>query len=186
MERILYGYVKITLLGNLLVNGWFAQWIAAIAESHVRFKIYLSVVRNGLDVYFQFSGYSDIAIGFALLLGYRVIENFNWPYLQPNISRFWQSWHISLSRWCRDYVYAVVLSSSRSPALAALSTMLVIGLWHAISLNYFFWGLYHAFGIIAWQRFQKLKGGSRLSTQCATAAAVPRPKRADDRAFCVA
>ena len=71
----------------------------------------------------------NASAGFARLLGYRVMENFNWPYLQPNISAFWRSWHISLSRWCRDYVYSVVVAQTRSPALGAMATMIAIGLW---------------------------------------------------------
>jgi alginate O-acetyltransferase complex protein AlgI len=85
------------------------------------------------------------------------MENFNWPYLKSNIQEFWRSWHVSLTSWVRDYVYMVIVSISRSPVLAAIGGMLVIGLWHEASLRYIVWGLYHAGGIVVWQRFQKVK-----------------------------
>jgi D-alanyl-lipoteichoic acid acyltransferase DltB (MBOAT superfamily) len=151
-ERILYGYAKIVVLSNFLVEGVMGDYIASLSDQDGRWVLYLQIVQNGLNLFLQFSGYSDIAIGFARLLGYRVQENFNWPYLQPNISAFWRSWHMSLSRWCRDYIYSVVVANTRSPALGAIATMVAIGLWHEISLRFLLWGAYHAVGIIVWQR----------------------------------
>lgn len=157
LERVLYGYVKITVLGNFLVTSQFRAWIDTLQPGHPALGGYLHIVRFGLNAYLQFAGFSDVAIGFALLLGYRVIENFNWPYLQKNISAFWRSWHISLTSWCRDYVYGSVFAVSRSPALGAVATLVVIGLWHEISLRYLLWGLFHGSGLIVWQRFQSMK-----------------------------
>ena len=151
-ERILYGYAKIVILSNFLTQGVFGDYIASFPDRDAPVVIYLEIVQNGLNLYFQFSGYSDIAIGFARLLGFRVMENFNWPYLQPNISAFWRSWHMSLSRWCRDYVYSVVVAKTRSPALGAMATMIAIGLWHEISLRFLLWGAYHGIGLIVWQK----------------------------------
>ncbi len=150
-ERILYGYVKIVILSNALTEGVFGSYIAELPNQEGAYVLYLKTVQAGLNLYFQFSGFSDIAIGFARLLGFRVMENFHWPYFQSNISAFWRSWHMSLSRWCRDYVYGVVVSFTRSPALGALCTMIVIGLWHEVSLRFVLWGAYHACGIILWQ-----------------------------------
>jgi alginate O-acetyltransferase complex protein AlgI len=157
LERILYGYVKITVLGNFLVASQLGGWIETLRPDHPVLGEYLGVVRYGLNSYLQFAGFSDVAIGFALLLGYRVIENFDWPYLRTNISAFWRSWHISLTSWCRDYVYGSVFAVSRSPALGALATLVVVGLWHEISVRYLLWGVYHGVGLIVWQRFQDLK-----------------------------
>ena len=156
-ERILFGYAKIVILSNYFVEGQFGDFIRSFSDQSAPFVLYLGVVQKGLNLYLQFSGYSDIAIGFALLLGYRVMENFDWPYLKPNISAFWQSWHISLSQWCRDYVYGPVVAMTRKPALGALATMIVIGLWHEISLRFLLWGLYHGVGIVCWQQFQNLR-----------------------------
>jgi alginate O-acetyltransferase complex protein AlgI len=157
LERILYGYVKIAVLGNYLVSSEFAQVIGSIDATHTPLILYLDVVRTGLNLYLQFSGFADIAIGFALLLGYRIIENFNWPFLQRNIADFWRGWHISLTTWTRDYVYMPTLGLTRNPYAAAAASFVVIGLWHEISLRYLAWGLYNAFGIMAWTHWQRLK-----------------------------
>jgi D-alanyl-lipoteichoic acid acyltransferase DltB (MBOAT superfamily) len=92
-----------------------------------------------------------------LILGFRIIENFHYPFVAINISDFWRRWHISLSDWCRDYVYMPVASSTRLPYLAIVTSFLVLGLWHAVSFQYLAWGLYHGFGIAVWHAFQKLK-----------------------------
>jgi alginate O-acetyltransferase complex protein AlgI len=157
LERILYGYVKIAFLSNYVVSQGLNRIVTDLNADHPAVSVYLSVVNDGLNGYLQFSGYSDIAIGFGLLLGYRVMENFNWPFLRKNIAEFWGSWHISLSSWSRDYVYMVVISLARRPALAAVASMLVIGLWHELSYRYLLWGLYNGIGIVAWQQFQHVK-----------------------------
>jgi len=157
LERIVYGYVKIVVLGNYLVSSKMAGYIGSLDPENVALILYLDVVRTGLNLYFQFSGFSDVGIGFARLLGYRVMENFNWPFLQQNISDFWRCWHISLTSWCREYVYATVVSMTRSPALGAMATLLVIGLWHEASIRYVVWGIYHGLGIVLWQQFQRVK-----------------------------
>ena len=154
-ERIVYGYAKIAVLSNFLVEGQFGDYIAGLDDPDRLLVTYLLIAQNGLNLYLQFSGYSDIAIGFARLLGFRVLENFNWPYLQPNISAFWRSWHISLTRWARDYIYGIVISLTRSPALGAMGVMIVIGLWHEISFRFLLWGAYHGTGLIVWQQWDK-------------------------------
>lgn len=157
IERIIYGYFKIAVLGNFLISEILPQWTSRIAEEGSLFALYLLMIKLGLNLYFQFSGFSDIAIGFARLLGFKVMENFNWPFLQKNISSFWQCWHISLTSWCRDYVYWPVVALSRSPAIGSIATLVAVALWHELSLRYFIWGLYHGVGIVFWQKFQKLK-----------------------------
>lgn len=157
LERILYGYLTIVFLANFLVNQSFAKFIESLDPERESLVAYLTMLKLGFNGYLQFSGYSSIAIGFALLLGYRVMENFNWPLIRRNISEFWQCWHISLSSWCRQYVYMTVISATRQPAIAALSSMLVLGLWHEISYRYVLWGLYHGAGIAVWQQWQQVK-----------------------------
>ncbi|PRY85237.1 MBOAT family O-acyltransferase [Donghicola tyrosinivorans] len=152
-ERIILGYVKIVVLSNLLTELMLGQIIGEVAADAPGFAAYLTIVQNGLNIYLQFSGHSDVAIGFAAALGFKVIENFDRPYLQPNISAFWRSWHISLSQWCREYIYGPVVARTRKPALGALVTMVVIGLWHEVSVRYMLWGAYHGLGIVVWQRF---------------------------------
>jgi alginate O-acetyltransferase complex protein AlgI len=169
LERILFGYAKITVLGNFLVSQILAERITyrvaidglgnigSPGDPWLPLFVYLDLLRHGFNLYFQFSGYSDVAIGMSLLFGFNVMENFDWPFLKSNLSDFWQSWHISLTSWCREYIYMVVISTWRSPALAAVTTMLAIGFWHEMSFRYLIWGVYHGMGIAIWQRFQRVK-----------------------------
>lgn len=157
LERILYGYVKIVFFGNYLVSQHFAGFIFQIEANYPTVAAYLDCILYGLNLYFQFGGFSDVAVGFSLLLGFRIIENFHFPFIARNINDFWQRWHISLSQWCRDYVYMPVVSFTRQPALAAVASMLVLGLWHELSFRYLAWALYHGLGIAAWQVLQKRK-----------------------------
>jgi alginate O-acetyltransferase complex protein AlgI len=156
-ERILYGYAQIVVLGNWLVSVRLQQYIAGLDPSQQALVEYLECVMFGANIYFQFAGYSSVAIGFSLVLGFRIIENFDHPFIRPNIAAFWRCWHISLSSWCRDYVYVPVAASTRSVALGTVATMVVIGLWHELSPRYLAWGLYHAAGIVIWQAFQRVK-----------------------------
>jgi D-alanyl-lipoteichoic acid acyltransferase DltB (MBOAT superfamily) len=119
--------------------------------------LWLLLYGYALRLFFDFSGYSDIAIGVGILFGVRLPENFNRPYLKTNITTFWQSWHMTLSNWARFYVFTPLSRSllSRkpkpSPALVVLAghlaTMTVIGLWHGISANFVIWGLWHGVGL---------------------------------------
>lgn len=98
----------------------------------------------------DFSGYSDIAIGVARLLGVTLPENFNWPYLARNMQDFWQRWHISLSLWIRDYVYIPLGGSRHGPVRRvanALIAFALCGLWHGPAWNFVVWGLYHGLGL---------------------------------------
>lgn len=157
IERLIFGYVKIAFIANLVLSNLLIDWIAAHTVDESGLRAYLEAVRYVGNLYFLFSGASDIAIGFGLMLGFRIMENFNFPFLARNISDFWTRWHISLTSWCRDYVYMGVIALSRRPSLAALAAMLVMGLWHEFSLRYILWGVYQGLGIFIWQRFQGLK-----------------------------
>jgi D-alanyl-lipoteichoic acid acyltransferase DltB (MBOAT superfamily) len=103
------------------------------------------------QIYNDFSGYTDIAIGIGLLIGFDLPENFNRPYLSQNIREFWRRWHITLSTWFRDYVYIVLGGNrcvGRRVVLNLLITMLLCGLWHGAAANFVIWGLYHAVFLI--------------------------------------
>jgi D-alanyl-lipoteichoic acid acyltransferase DltB (MBOAT superfamily) len=112
-----------------------------------------------LRIYFDFGGYTDIAIGIGLLFGVKLPENFNRPYLRSNITAFWQSWHITLSSWVRFYVFTplsrwMLRRSWRPPTIiivfiAQLTTMIIIGLWHGLTLNFFVWGVWHGVALFA-------------------------------------
>jgi D-alanyl-lipoteichoic acid acyltransferase DltB (MBOAT superfamily) len=151
LERILYGYVKIVVLSNYLLSTKFFPWAMSLADPATAQYQYLDALDYGLTLYLQFSGYSDIAIGFALLLGHRIIENFSWPFLKSNIAEFWRSWHISLTRLCREYVFTSVHAATRRAWVGVLATMLAISLWHGLTANYLAWGLYHATGLVIYR-----------------------------------
>ena len=157
MERILYGYVKVAVLANFLFSTQMVRFIGSMNPQATTRILYFEMIRGAMHLYLQFSGFSDIAIGFALLLGYRVMENFNNPYGQRNIVDFWRSWHMSLTSWCRDYVYLPMIGLTRNPYVANITTFLVIGLWHEVSVRFLVWALYHATGVMIWRAFQTLK-----------------------------
>jgi alginate O-acetyltransferase complex protein AlgI len=119
--------------------------------------LWLALYGYGFLLYFDFSGYTDMALGAARLIGFHLPENFNAPYLKTNLARFWQSWHITLSSWARDYVFLPLARTLRMrvdwlPANGAalichLSTMLVIGLWHGFAWTFVAWGVWHGVGL---------------------------------------
>jgi D-alanyl-lipoteichoic acid acyltransferase DltB (MBOAT superfamily) len=112
----------------------------------------LGTLAFGLQIYGDFSGYSDIARGTAQVLGFDIMINFRLPYAATNLRAFWQRWHISLSTWLRDYLY-ISLGGNRLGArrtyLNLLLTMLLGGLWHGAAWNFVLWGLWHGSGLMA-------------------------------------
>lgn len=120
----------------------------------------------GFRILLDFSGYSDMAIGFSRMMGVRLPENFNWPYLASSLSEFWQRWHISLSSWIRDYVYIPLGGGRQGPVRKisnALIAMALCGLWHGAGWNFMLWGVYHGVGLGVNTAF-KNRFGSYLST----------------------
>ncbi len=115
------------------------------------------------QLYFDFSGYSDIAIGLGRLFGINLPENFDRPYLKDNITTFWQSWHATLSTWARFYVFTplsrVLMNRPRKPPavvvvlITQVATMVVIGLWHGITVNFVIWGVWHGVGLFVHKLF---------------------------------
>jgi alginate O-acetyltransferase complex protein AlgI len=125
--------------------------------------VWVMLYAYGLRLYFDFSGYTDIAIGLALLLGIPLPENFDRPYLKANLTAFWQSWHISLTDWARFYIYSplsrALLRRQPRPAnaviilIASAATMITIGLWHNLTLPFLLFGLWHTAGLFAHKRW---------------------------------
>lgn len=119
--------------------------------------LWLLLYGYAFRLFFDFSGYTDIAIGIGILFGIQLPENFNRPYLKNNIQAFWQSWHISLSNWVRFYIFSPLSRKllRRKPKppiwqimfICHMSTMIVIGLWHGITLPFFIWGAWHGLGL---------------------------------------
>lgn len=157
LERILYGYTKVIFIANYLVMDVFLMYNKSIQPLNKPLFQYLECVRYGANLYFQFAGYTDIAIGIALIAGFKLKENFNFPFLAKNINEFWKRWHISLSDWCRDYVFKPAYSQTRIFPISIILTMLAIGVWHEFTSRYVVWALYHGIGIAVWQFFDKNK-----------------------------
>jgi D-alanyl-lipoteichoic acid acyltransferase DltB (MBOAT superfamily) len=126
--------------------------------------MWVVVYAYAFQIYFDFSGYTDIAIGIARLVGIRLPENFAAPYIKPNLTQFWNSWHMSLTQWFRSYFFHPFNRWMRGlkiiPAwamifLGQVATMLLIGLWHGITLNFIFWGLWHGIGLFLQNRWSE-------------------------------
>ena len=137
-------------------------------------ELLVAVYAYAIQIYCDFSGYTDVAIGSALLFGYRLPENFNAPYLAHSLQDFWHRWHISLSTWLRDYLY-VPLGGSRKGRIRTyvnlMITMLLGGLWHGASWNFVIWGGLHGGGLAVtrmWQRGRPSGEGSLLGGLVAT------------------
>mgnify|MGYP006270746369 CR=1 FL=1 len=162
IERLLIGYFKVTVIGNLVLARLLEPWLERAGAYSPALGYYLEAVVGSINLYVQFSGFSDVAIGFALMLGHRIMENFRFPFLQSNVADFWRCWHISLTSWSREYIFMTALSITRRPYLATLVSLLFIGIWHEVSSRYVVWGLYHGFGIIAYMQWLNIKRGLGL------------------------
>jgi len=156
-RRIVIGLLKKFVIADTLALGMSLTAVNA-EQTTSTFWLWVLLYGYALRLFFDFSGYTDIAIGIGILFGVRLPENFKRPYLTTNITAFWQSWHISLSDWARFYVFSPLsrallrrkrrISTRWLPnnfiiLVSHLSTMIVIGLWHGITFNFFIWGLWH-------------------------------------------
>ena len=160
-ERIVFGLGKKLLLGDPLLR--FALPVFAEPGAAEPGTVLLAVYAYAVGLYLDFAAYSDLAIGAGRAAGLRLRENFDWPYLQPNIAALWQHWHMSFTSWLRDYVFLPVtrrtLRASGRPfgsqATGQIVTMTLCGLWHGIAWSFALWGLYHGLGLAvlaAWRR----------------------------------
>ncbi|WP_235069683.1 MBOAT family protein [Turicibacter sp. TJ11] len=148
VERFVIGLGKKVLLANNIGLLWSQVSSMAISELTVMTS-WLGVIAFGLQIYFDFSGYSDMAIGLGRMFGFELLENFNYPYISQSITEFWRRWHISLGTWFRDYVYIPLGGNRKGKWRTYLNVFIVwflTGLWHGASWNFILWGLY--FGII--------------------------------------
>ncbi|MGA7411362.1 MAG: MBOAT family O-acyltransferase [Bryobacteraceae bacterium] len=129
--------------------------------------VLVAVYAYAFQLYYDFSGYTDIAMGSALLLGIRLPINFNTPYRAENIADFWRRWHISFSNWLRDYLY-FSLPGLRSPGkifayLILIITMVIAGVWHGVSWTFLTWGLLHGLGLAGFRAWQAIGGGRNVA-----------------------
>ena len=146
VRRFVIGLGKKVLIANIL--GELANKFLSSTDSSTLFY-WLYGISNMLQIYFDFSGYSDMAIGLGKMFGFDFLENFNYPYVATSITDFWRRWHISLSSWFRDYIY-IPLGGNRVSKIKWLRNILIVwlltGLWHGAAWNFIIWGIY--FGIL--------------------------------------
>lgn len=129
---------------------------------------WLSTLAFAWQIYFDFSGYTDMGRGSAILLGFSLPDNFNFPYLAANLSDFWKRWHISLSTWLRDYLYIPLGGARLGRArkhLNLITTMLLGGLWHGAAWHYVVWGAFHGAGLVVCHEYGELVKRSRTLTR---------------------
>ncbi len=161
--------------GTRFFSGLFKKFVVADLLAVISINdVLVSKVQNGawlwvflyayaLRIYFDFSGYTDIAIGMGRLMGIRLPENFSRPYLKSNLTLFWNSWHMTLTQWFRSYVFNPLTRAMRSAKrplpvwsvilVAQVSTMALIGLWHGVTLGFIAWGLWHGIGLFIHNRW---------------------------------
>jgi alginate O-acetyltransferase complex protein AlgI len=159
-KRLFVGVIKKFILADLLammaLNGVNAGQIQSAGWAWILLYAY------SFQIFFDFSGYTDIAIGLAGMMGVRLPENFNKPYLQTNLTLFWNNWHMSLTQWFRAYFFNPLtraLRSAKKPLpmewvllITQIATFTLIGLWHGITLNFIAWGLWHGIGLYGQNR----------------------------------
>ncbi len=147
IRRFVVGLSKKVLLADVL--GAFSATLKSFSPTVLGY--WVQALANTFQLYFDFSGYSDMAIGLGLVFGFHFLENFNYPLIASTITDFWRRWHISLSSWFRDYVY-IPLGGSRVKPMRHIFNILVVwactGFWHGASWNFLLWGMYFAFFLI--------------------------------------
>jgi len=146
VRRFVIGLGKKVLIANVL--GEITNIFLRSNDTSILF-FWMYAIANMLQIYFDFSGYSDMAIGLGKMFGFEFLENFNYPYIATSVTDFWRRWHISLSSWFRDYIY-IPLGGNRVSKIKwfrnILAVWLLTGLWHGAAWNFIFWGVY--FGIL--------------------------------------
>ncbi len=149
-QRFMLGFIKKVVIADSLaplVNAGFTL------ENPSPLDAALAVVAYSAQLYFDFSGYADMAIGLGLMIGFRFVENFNQPYISQSITEFWRRWHISLSSWLRDYLY-IPLGGNRNGHTYRnlILTMVLGGFWHGANWTFLIWGIWHG-GILAIEKY---------------------------------
>ena len=150
MQRFIEGLAKKVLIANVMASMADTVFQRGIPEL-TSADLWLGAAAYSFQIFFDFSGYSDMAIGLGRMFGFKIPENFNYPYVSGTITEFWRRWHISLSTWFKEYLY-IPLGGSRCSKIAVLRNLLIVfavtGIWHGASWTFLAWGLWHGFFII--------------------------------------
>jgi alginate O-acetyltransferase complex protein AlgI len=168
------GLIKKIIISNFLAL-YLVDRIFDAPAVYSGFENLMAVYGYGLQIYCDFSGYTDIAIGVALILGFRLPVNFNSPYKARSVTDFWKRWHISLSQWLRDYLY-ISLGGNRKGKIRTyinlMITMLLGGLWHGASLRYVIWGGLHGIGLVFNRIWDSLFGEHSITSRAGRAISI--------------
>jgi len=165
-ERIIAGIFKKFVIADTLAI--VALSAASAAQIHSALWMWFVLYAYAFRIYFDFSGSIDIALGLGRWMGFALPENFNRPYLQSNLTAFWNSWHMTLAQWFRSYFFNPLTRALRSPRKAPvwivilvgqLATMVLIGLWHGVTWNFALWGLWHGVGLFVHNRWSEWSRG---------------------------
>ena len=148
VHRFIIGLGKKVLLANSIGAIWSEIKVIPLNEISI-LTSWIGIIAFALQIYFDFSGYSDMAIGLAKMFGFEFLENFNYPYISKSVTEFWRRWHISVGAWFREYLY-IPLGGNKKGNLIQIRNLFVVwfttGLWHGASFNFIAWGIY--FGVI--------------------------------------
>lgn len=160
-ERALFGLTQAVVISSWALRRMNMQ-VEGYTDSLSPFlKNWIDGGFEWLQLYFSFAGLTSLAIGLSLMMGLRIEENFDRPWVARNLIDFWSRWHMTLSHWCRDYVFYTVTATTRIPALGLLLAMLAMGLWHDTSLYYVLWALWQSLGILLTHLALRLYGESK-------------------------
>ena len=163
IKRFIIGLSKKMIIANTL-GVIVDQIFAAPAQSFDTPTAWLGAITYSLQLFYDFSGYSDMAIGLGSIFGFKFLENFNYPYISKSITEFWRRWHISLSTWFKEYLYIPLGGnrvSKRRTYLNLLIVFLATGFWHGAAWNFIVWGLWHGFFIV----LEKITGWHKVETK---------------------
>lgn len=148
VRRFIYGLGKKVLISNVMAQSVDALYALDISREMDGVMAWCAAIMYAFQIYYDFSGYSDMAIGLGKMFGFEFLENFNYPYLSRSIREFWRRWHISLSTWFREYVY-IPLGGNRKGVKRTYLNLLIVffltGIWHGAGYGFILWGLYHGF-----------------------------------------
>ncbi len=155
LRRFVCGLSKKVLLANT-AGAFYESFASGVSDSSSILGAWMGIVFFAFQIYFDFSGYSDMAIGLGQIMGFDFPENFNYPYISKSITDFWRRWHITLSTWFREYVY-IPLGGNRKGKFRTFINLMIVwfltGLWHGASWNFVLWGLYFAIILIIEKAF---------------------------------
>ena len=174
-QRIFTGLFKKFVVADALA--WIALNETFARDAQSTGWLWTLLYAYSLRIYFDFSGYTDIAIGLGRLLGVRLPENFDKPYFKSNLTQFWNSWHITLTQWFRSYFFNPLTRAMRSTSkpvslwvtilVSQVATMVLIGLWHGVTVNFIVWGLWHGCGLFIqnrWSEFARARFSARATS----------------------